>query len=115
MSRTTFLNNARTRLPFAGVAEFYRSLQLGRNGKRNNPFFYVSSSPWNLYDLLKDFLDTTTDPYYRGSFEFGMRKPHYYTGDLDPAVGINQHYWPEMVKHMEQTAPAGADLKSWKY
>jgi phosphatidate phosphatase APP1 len=57
MSRTAFFNNARTRLPFAGVAEFYKALQLGRNGKRNNPFFYVSSSPWNLYDLLKEFLD----------------------------------------------------------
>ena len=62
MSRTTFLNNARTRLPFAGVAAFYKSLQLGRNGKRNNPFFYVSSSPWNLYDLLKDFLDLNEIP-----------------------------------------------------
>lgn len=62
MSRTTFLNNAKTRLPFAGVAEFYKALQLGRNGKRNNPFFYVSSSPWNLYDLLKDFLDLNTIP-----------------------------------------------------
>lgn len=62
MSRITFLNNARTRLPFAGVAEFYKSLQLGRNGKRNNPFFYVSSSPWNLYDLLKEFLDLNQIP-----------------------------------------------------
>jgi phosphatidate phosphatase APP1 len=62
MSRITFLNNARTRLPFAGVAEFYKALQLGRNGKRNNPFFYVSSSPWNLYDLLKDFLDLNNIP-----------------------------------------------------
>ena len=41
MSRTTFLHNARTRLPFAGVAEFYRSLQPGRNGKRNN--LYLSA------------------------------------------------------------------------
>ena len=62
MSRATFLNNARTRLPFAGVAEFYKALQLGRNGKRNNPIFYVSSSPWNLYDLLKDFLDLNQIP-----------------------------------------------------
>lgn len=62
MSRITFLNNAKTRLPFAGVAAFYKSLQLGRNGKRNNPFFYVSSSPWNLYDLLKDFLDLNQIP-----------------------------------------------------
>ena len=65
--------------------------------------------------LLKDFLESTTDPYYHGSFEFGVRKPHCYAGDFDPAVGLNQHYWPEMVKHMEQTAPPGADLQSWKY
>ena len=62
MSRTVFLNNAHTRLPFAGVSAFYKSLQLGRNGKRNNPFFYVSSSPWNMYDLLKDFLDLNEIP-----------------------------------------------------
>ena len=44
-----------------------------------------------------------------------MRKPHCYAGEVDSAAGINQHYWPEMVKHMEDTAPDGADLKSWKY
>jgi phosphatidate phosphatase APP1 len=49
-------------LPFAGVKEFYKALQLGRNGKRNNPFFYVSSSPWNLYDLLTDFMDLNEIP-----------------------------------------------------
>lgn len=62
MARNTFFHNAHTRLPFAGVAEFYKSLQLGRNGKRNNPFFYVSSSPWNLYDVLIDFLDVNDIP-----------------------------------------------------
>lgn len=62
MSRNTFFHNAHSRLPFAGVSQFYRSLQLGRNGKRNNPFFYVSSSPWNLYDLLIDFLDINEIP-----------------------------------------------------
>jgi phosphatidate phosphatase APP1 len=62
MSRRVFLHNARSRLPFAGVSEFYKALQLGRNGKRNNPFFYVSSSPWNMYDLLKDFLDLNQIP-----------------------------------------------------
>lgn len=61
-SRNTFLHNAHTRLPFAGVKEFYKALQLGRNGKRNNPFFYVSSSPWNLYDLLTDFMDLNDIP-----------------------------------------------------
>ncbi len=62
MSRNTFFHNAHTRLPFAGVAEFYKALLLGRNGKRNNPFFYVSSSPWNVYDLLTDFMDVNDIP-----------------------------------------------------
>jgi phosphatidate phosphatase APP1 len=62
MSRNTFFHNAHTRLPFAGVSEFYRALLLGRNGKRNNPFFYVSSSPWNLYELLRDFIDLNNIP-----------------------------------------------------
>lgn len=35
---------------------------LGKNGKQNNPFFYVSSSPWNTYDLLKEFLDLNDLP-----------------------------------------------------
>lgn len=50
-------NNAHTRLPFEGVAAFYRALQLGADGRSFNPIFYVSSSPWNLYDLLEDFMD----------------------------------------------------------
>lgn len=49
MARLVFMGNARTRLPFRGVAAFYRAL----GGQ--NPLFYVSSSPWNLYDLLVDF------------------------------------------------------------
>lgn len=57
MIRLTFFNNARTRVPFPGVSEFYRALQEGKNGEALNPIFYVSNSPWNLYDLLKSFLD----------------------------------------------------------
>lgn len=55
--RTTILGNARTRLPFPGVAAFYRALRAGVTGAERNPVFYVSSSPWNLYDLLVEFLD----------------------------------------------------------
>ncbi len=50
-------NNAHTRLPFEGVAAFYRALQLGADGGSFNPIFYVSSSPWNIYDVLEDFLN----------------------------------------------------------
>lgn len=62
MAKTVFLNNAHSRLPFPGVSAFYEALMLGKNGKRNNPFFYVSSSPWNTYDLLKEFLDLNKIP-----------------------------------------------------
>ncbi len=54
-ARLTFLGNAYTRLPFAGVAAFYRALQSGPVTTLFNPIYYVSSSPWNLYDLLVDF------------------------------------------------------------
>jgi phosphatidate phosphatase APP1 len=49
---TTVLTNEHTRMPFEGVAEFYRALQNGRDGNENNPIFYISSSPWNFYNLL---------------------------------------------------------------
>jgi phosphatidate phosphatase APP1 len=57
MAKLTLLHNAHSRLPFEGVAGFYQALQRGRDGKAYNPVFYVSNSPWNLYDLLEDFLD----------------------------------------------------------
>ena len=55
MARIVFLGNARTRLPFPGVASFYQALQGGAPGSAQNPLFFVSSSPWNLYDLLVEF------------------------------------------------------------
>ena len=60
--RATFLGNARTRLPFPGVAAFYRALLDGTHGNDLNPLFYVSSSPWNLYDLLVDFFGLQNIP-----------------------------------------------------
>jgi phosphatidate phosphatase APP1 len=62
MLKRTLLDNARTRLPFAGVAEFYRGLHLGDQGNDANPVFYVSSSPWNLYAVLTEFLEFQTIP-----------------------------------------------------
>ncbi|QHT69671.1 DUF2183 domain-containing protein [Rhodocytophaga rosea] len=54
-AKLTFLNNSRTRLAFEGVAAFYRALQSGPDSSLFNPLFFVSSSSWNLYDLLVDF------------------------------------------------------------
>lgn len=57
MLRNTLFSNARTRLPFPGVAALYRALAFGTSTTMDNPVFYVSSSPWNLYDMLREFLD----------------------------------------------------------
>lgn len=56
MFLTVALLNEYTRMPFKGVAAFYRALQKGASGVDNNPIFYVSSSPWNLYPFLTEFL-----------------------------------------------------------
>jgi phosphatidate phosphatase APP1 len=60
--RTVMLGNARTRLPFPGVAALYEALRRGGDGARRNPIFYVSSSPWNIYDVIADFLDLQKIP-----------------------------------------------------
>ncbi len=54
--------NAHTRLPFPGVAPFFRALQRGVTGDALRPVFYVSSSPWNLYDVLLHFLELREIP-----------------------------------------------------
>ena len=62
MAKLTFLRNAQTRMPFEGVAAFYRALSRGPSGRNHNPIFYVSSSAWNIYDLLVDFLEINEIP-----------------------------------------------------
>ena len=52
------INNAAARLPFEGISDLYRALHVERN-----PIFYVSSSPWNLYELLHDFMDINGIPH----------------------------------------------------
>lgn len=62
MIRLTLFNNAHTRVPFEGVAAFYHALQQGRGGHGENPIFYLSSSPWNFYDLLEHFMEVHDIP-----------------------------------------------------
>lgn len=61
-ARTVMLGNARTRLPFPGVAAFYQALRNGLAGDEKNPVFYVSSSPWNIYDVISEFMDLQKIP-----------------------------------------------------
>jgi phosphatidate phosphatase APP1 len=61
-ARTVMLGNARTRLPFPGVAALYQALEKGGDGKHLNPFYYVSSSPWNMHDLIAEFMQLQAIP-----------------------------------------------------
>ncbi|WP_047813682.1 App1 family protein [Rhodopirellula islandica] len=64
MAKLTFFGNARTRAPLEGVASLYEWMQHDGTpfGPPLNPIFYVSSSPWNLSDLLEDFLQNNAIP-----------------------------------------------------
>ncbi len=62
MARNVLFANARTRLPFPGVAAFYQALERGASDSRN-PVYYVSSGPWNLYDLVHEFLEIQGIPH----------------------------------------------------
>lgn len=71
MMRLTFLRSPASRLPFAGVNTFYQALTHG--GSVPRPMFYVSSSPWNLYDFLEEFMELNNIP--RGTLflrDFGL-------------------------------------------
>jgi phosphatidate phosphatase APP1 len=61
-AKLTFIGNAKTRKPLEGVAALYASLGGGTLGRPVNPIFYASSSPWNLYDLLCDFMELNEIP-----------------------------------------------------
>jgi hypothetical protein len=66
--------------------------------------------------LLKDFLDKTTDPPANATFDIGERAPHCYSGKPDyPGQRAEQRILPQMLERMLKTAPAGADLKTWRY
>jgi phosphatidate phosphatase APP1 len=86
-------NNAHTRLPFEGVAAFYRALQLGPNGRSSNPIFYVSSSPWNIYDMLEDFLNV-----------HGVPPGPLFLKDWSPTVlGKHRDYKTGVIRHLLRT------------
>jgi phosphatidate phosphatase APP1 len=51
-----FTKNARTRRPFDGVVKHYQLLAYANTNEQTpNPFFFVSSSEWNLYDYILEF------------------------------------------------------------
>ena len=59
-------------------------------------------------------------PPYQGTIAYGERAEHCWNGDpkLPNAYSrlhYNFQYLPMILKRMADSAPAGADLKSWRY
>jgi phosphatidate phosphatase APP1 len=58
----TIFKRAGSRNALEGTVDFYHKLHRGKSGKKSNPIFYVSHSPWNLYRYLELFLKTNNFP-----------------------------------------------------
>ncbi|MDE3741624.1 hypothetical protein [Maribacter polysaccharolyticus] len=74
----------------------------------------------NAVYLMEDFLESTTEPYYGGEVAYGDRAEHCWNGDPDQPNAIsrmryNTMYVPKIMKRIAESAPKGADLKSWRY
>lgn len=74
----------------------------------------------NAVYLTEAFLESTTNPFYGGVVDYGDRAEHCWNGDHDNANGIsrlryNSMYVPRILERIEQTAPGGADLSSWRH
>ncbi|HEY1055509.1 MAG TPA: phosphatase domain-containing protein, partial [Emticicia sp.] len=74
--RTMFTKNPRSRKTFADAVKFYQLLSLAHTSPDLlNPFFYVSSSEWNLYDYLNEFFKHNDLP--KGAFLLNQIKKWY--------------------------------------
>ncbi len=74
----------------------------------------------NAVYLMEDFLKKTESPFYKGEVDYGDRAEHCWNGDHNnpnyiSRLRYNTQYLPKILKRIEESAPKGADLKSWKY
>jgi hypothetical protein len=73
----------------------------------------------NAVYLLEDFLKTANPP-YEGEVKYGERAEHCWNGDPTlpnsmSRLHYNTLYLPKIVDRILKTAPAGADVTSWRY
>ena len=60
--KNSLFKNAHNRISLEGAPKLYRDLHAGKKGNEQNPIFYLSNSPWNLYQYLKLFLQVNDFP-----------------------------------------------------
>lgn len=74
----------------------------------------------NAVYLAQEFLESTRNPSFEGVIDYGRRAEHCWNGDhtrpnSESRLRYHQMFIPIAVERMRKTAPAGADLDSWKY
>ncbi len=78
--------------------------------------FYLNNAVYSA----EEFLESTKNPPYEGEIDYGARAEHCWNGDHTRAnaysrLRYHQMFIPRAVERILKTAPAGADLTSWRY
>jgi hypothetical protein len=74
----------------------------------------------NAVYLVEEFLKSTRDPHYDGEVDYEPRAEHCWNGDHTrpnaySRLRYHQMFIPRIAARILKTAPAGADVKSWRY
>ena len=77
--------------------------------------YFLNDAVYYLEDFLK-----STNPPYGGEVKYGDRAEHCWNGDPDlpnylSRLRYHTMYLPKILDRIQRTAPAGADLTSWRY
>ncbi|PZU06407.1 hypothetical protein [Sphingomonas sp.] len=77
--------------------------------------FYLNDAVY----LIEDFLKKANPP-FEGEVDYGARAEHCWNGDHINGNGIarlryNSFYMPKIMTRIRMSAPAGADVTSWRY
>jgi hypothetical protein len=68
----------------------------------------------NAVRLLQRSLSQSQNPHYEADFDYGAYQPHCYTG-AEGSATFTQRVLMQANDWMLKTAPAGADVTSWRY
>jgi hypothetical protein len=74
----------------------------------------------NAVYLAEDVLKSLNNPPYDGLVDYGDRAEHCWNGDHSQPNGISRlryhrYFIPKWTEEVQHRAPAGADLRSWRY
>jgi hypothetical protein len=96
---------------------------LGPKLKGKLHIYVGSADTYFLTDAVyfaQDTLEGLKDPAWGGEVDYGERAEHCWNGDHKASnaysrLHYNTMYLPKILKRIEESAPKGADLTSWRY